>query len=175
MKSGRKNQKEDRIKLKINEENRSPKLVGQVEVSETLTTLKKFEKIIATAKVENAVIVTATGAIYHCTGELNGLPTIEELGTKLIGASVTHNHPIGSVNEYSFSDDDFELFTKFSLALLRGVDEKFIYELNRNANDIDELTTLEEILKAPAGTLSRHAEIIKKARVLNFGYRRWAK
>ena len=169
MKSGRKNQKEDRIKLKINEENRSPKLVGKVEVSETLTTLKKFEKIIATAKVENAVIVTATGAIYHCTGELNGLPTIEELGTKLIGASVTHNHPIGSVNEYSFSSRDLSLFLDYQLSVLRGVDEKFVYELNRNADDIDESIPFFEINEWNY----RHAQNIEFAKKIGIGYRRW--
>ena len=57
------------------------------------------------------------------------METIEELGEKLIGAIVTHNHPKGSDNEYSFSDADLRLFLEYKLGRLRGIDEKFIYEL----------------------------------------------
>lgn len=34
-----------------------------------------------------------------------------------------------------FSADDIALFQKYKLAILRGIDEKYVYELNRNAAD----------------------------------------
>ena len=162
------------VKLKMDEENISPKIIGVTD--NPVATLKFYEKQIVGAKIENAVIVTVTGTIYHCTGKINELDdTILELAEKLTGASVTHNHPVGSENEYTFSDSDVSLFEKYKLKILRGIDEKYTYELNRNADDIDEFPSLEEILKSPEGELSQHAEVIRKAMALNLGYRRRAR
>ena len=140
--------------------------------------LQFFETEIAKSAIENAVIFTKHGEVYHCTGDLNGIPMkfFDELGEKLNGATMTHNHPPNSDNEYTFSDDDISLFKKFNLARLRGVDEKFVYELNRNAEDI-EFTTytfedLEELL-SPEKNKDRHKYINMNAKKSGFGYRRW--
>ena len=113
-----------------------PKLIDRLKEVTPATirkTLEQYEAQIVTAPVENAIIITAAGEIYHCTGDLNTLDSIVELGEKLRGAYITHNHPVGSVNEYTFGGDDRMFFVRFAPLCLRGIDEKFLYELNRNA------------------------------------------
>ena len=147
-----------------------PKLIGKLEnMTPALIqkTLEHYEKQIVNAPIENAIIITRAGDIYHCTGGLNSLETIEELGEKLYGAYVTHNHPVGSDNEYSFSELDWYLFGEFKLGILHGIDEKFIYELNRNPNDLD---TVEIV----AGKYDyKHWDNTRKAKNYGYGYRRW--
>lgn len=133
-----------------------------------------METRIVTAPVENAVIITRTGDIYHCTGSLNSLDTIVELGEKLYGAIVTHNHPKDSDNEYSFSESDWYIFRDFKLALLHGIDEKFLYEFNRNVSDLDRNNfTYEDLMSDKEGVWVRHINVIKLAIENKIGYRRW--
>ena len=132
-------------------------------------TLEHFEKQISGYGVENAVVITDANEVYRCVGDKNGVTSILDLGNKLRGASVTHNHPIGSSNEYSFSGDDINLFMKYNLKVLRGIDEKFVYELNRNALDIDEMFSVIDTDEFS----SRHNKVIEKAEQLGIGYRRW--
>ena len=134
-----------------------------------MPTLKYFEKQIVTREVENAIIITASNEVYHCSGDKNNIDTILELGDKLRCAYVTHNHPIGSANEYSFSDDDIKLFMKYKLSVLRGIDEKFIYELNRNPKDLDDLIPLGEVDEYS----NHHNKVITKAKSMGIGYQRW--
>lgn len=129
-----------------------------------------------TTPIENAIIITRAGDIYHCSGGLNTLDSIAELGDKLNSAIVTHNHPLGSDNEYSFSDADKDLFMNFNLARLRGIDERFIYEFNRNPKDRDENNfTYEDLIGDSLGLLARHIKVIDFAEENKIGYRRWAK
>ena len=85
-----------------------------------------YEARIVNAPIENGIIITAIGEIYHCTGDLNTLNSIIELGKKLEVSYITHNPPIGSVNEYTFGGDDKVFFTKYKPVCLRGIDEKFM-------------------------------------------------
>lgn len=161
-------------KIFMNVEGTPPKLIGKLPNLEKPTiekTLAYFENQIADATIENGFIFTTEGEIYHCTGHLNGLPTIEYLGEKLKGAVVTHNHPVGSANEHSFSELDKTLFMDFHLSRLRGIDDKFVYEFNRNPNDIDGgEPTIEDLIN---GYGYRHWDVIRIARSLKIGYRRW--
>ena len=140
----------------------NPKSTAQVK-----QVLGWFEAAAVTAPVENALIITTAGEIYHCTGDLNTLDSIVELGDKLHGATVTHNHPLSSANEYSFSDDDFKLFKNFGLARLRGIDERFVYELNRNPADLDNAEV------AVGENNYKHWDNIRIAKNSGVGYRRW--
>lgn len=85
------------------------------------------------------------------------------------GATVTHNHPLGSDNDYSFSEADRNLFDKFKLACLRGVDETFTYEMNRNPGFLDNEDEIPEVMKGYAV----HRLNIQRARFFGYGYRRW--
>lgn len=71
---------------------------------------------------------------------------------------------------YSFSDDDLRIFEKYELQVLRGIDYKYIYELNRSG----ELYDLENIpLNEMTEDLFRHYVIHDKAKVKGYGYKRW--
>ena len=149
---------------------KSPEKIGEIDVKDKSVikhVLDWAEASIVAAPIENAIVITAVGGIYHCTGNLETIESIVELGDKLNGAIVTHNHPIGSSNEYSFSDADWNLFRDYNLFRLRGVDEKFVYELNRNADDID----VAEIFASEYNY--KHWDNVRKAKKSGFGYRRW--
>ena len=153
-----------------------PKLVGYLPDLERATvqkTIEHFEKQIVKKPVEHAIIITANGAVYHCSGWLNGIEMkyFEQLRKELNGAIVTHNHPVGSDNEYTFSKDDKNFFIDFNLSRLRGIDERFVYEFNRNAKDIDKTISLFEIGEFDF----RHAQVIEEAKKLGVGYRRWSR
>ena len=153
---------------------KSPYLIGNIDVknaNQVKQALDWFESVAVNAPVENSLIITVTGDVYHCSGGSDTLDTILELGEKLYGAIVTHNHPCDSANEYSFSEDDKNLFINFRLAILRGVDEFFIYEFNRNPNDKEEILPIEYANKFNA----RHNWVAKFAVNLGIGYKRWAK
>ena len=160
----------------MNQAGTPPKLIGKLPNLDDSTVdraLKFFESSIVKAKVENAVIITVKGEIYHCTGDLEGVPSpfFEQLGEKLNNAVVTHNHPIGSSNEYSFSAKDRRLFSDFKLAKLRGIDEKFIYEFDRNSKTVDDIPDTSK----PVEYAFVHCKNISFAKSNGIGYRRWTR
>ena len=154
----------------VNIEHQPPYILGKLpnlEKSTVDNALNYFESKIVSASIENAVILTAAGDIYHCTGKLDGIGEIEKLADKLKGSIVTHNHPISAEGDYSFSIDDQILFRDFELARLRGIDDKYIYEFNRDSSTVDD--------DAPDfSNVNRfnywHGESIKFARELGIGY-----
>lgn len=149
-----------------------PIVLGKVDFADkdmVLSTIKKQEPIIAESTIENAIVVTASGKVVQCFGDLDGVYPNIDLGKELEGAYVTHNHPIGSDNEYSFSVLDIQLFMDYKLEVLRGIDEKYIYELTRNPEDIDEHTPLFELTEEDG----RHEQVIGTAQHYGIGYRRW--
>lgn len=131
--------------------------------------LLKHEQDIANEPIENAIVITKDGEIFRCFGDINGVYPDYDLGEKLIGADVTHNHPIGSDNEYTFSARDVQLFLDNELSSLRGIDELYIYELDWDSDNIDD--PLVDILNAGEHSI-RHNEIISYAKQFGFGYRR---
>lgn len=150
----------------------SPAILGEVDFSDKdmiISTIKEHESRITESPIENAVVVTRQGKVVQCFGDLNGVYPDADLGSELQGAFVTHNHPRGSDNEYSFSDLDIQLFMEQKLEVLRGIDEKYIYELTRNSADIDEYTSLFELTEEDG----RHEQVIEIAHQYGIGYRRW--
>ncbi len=151
-----------------------PKYLGALDdISDDVvkSTLEKYESEIVKSDIENAIVVTKSGLVFQCFGDKNGVYPDVQLGNELMGASMTHNHPVGSANEYSFSKNDINLFMEYNLKLLRGIDEKYIYELSRNAEEIDIHATLEELIKSDCD-LARHEKVIEIAREFGIGYRR---
>lgn len=154
--------------------NTSPYLLGRIDPNDgqwLAAVLRHYEELIVEQPIENAIIITADGEVYHATGDLNSVDPVVELGSKLNGATVTHNHPKDSAGDYSFSDEDKNLFTDYGLERLRGIDEYYVYEINRNPDDIDDGDfDIEEMM---TGHNYVHYEFIKKAKELGIGYRRW--
>ncbi len=157
----------------------APRLIEQIKFSPELIqkTLEKYEKQIVNSTYEHAVIITSKGEVYHCAGDEHGIKKeyFYQIQDKLKGAHVTHNHPKGaSENDNTFSDDDIDLFLDFDIKRLRGIDEKYIYELNRNKND-NELAkyALTEIYNIGLNFEDYHTAVMLKALIVGFGYKRW--
>lgn len=131
-------------------------------------TLESYEKEIVKQDFETAVIVTNFGEVYRVDGTA-GRVHPEVLGEKLRGAHVTHNHPI-SETEFSFSDDDLTFFDTYQLQVLRGIDVKYIYELNRSGK-LDELRDV--AIKEMTEEEYRHRIVHHKAKLKGYGYKRW--
>lgn len=122
--------------------------------------------------IENAIVITKDGEVIRCFGDKNGAYPDVDFGEKLYGAYVTHNHPPGSSNEYSFSDADIRLFRGYELEMLRGIDEKYIYEMDKNSQETDEHCVSIFDLTDEDG---RHESVIDIAQKYGFGYRRWSR
>ncbi|MBR1581358.1 MAG: hypothetical protein IJ668_12850 [Selenomonadaceae bacterium] len=159
--------------------NTPPYPLGHVDAGDSeliSAVLNHYEGRISPQPIENAIVITADGEVYHATGDLNSVDPILGLGSKLNGATVTHNHPKDSEGDYSFSGDDIDLFKNENLDRLRGIDEYFAYELNRNPNDSDFTTplTTEEMLEMMEKPFdSVHMAVVIKAQIEGWGYRRW--
>ena len=79
------------------EKHPEPILLGRIEKfnqKNIYNTLKRYEKTIKDDKIENAIVITSKGEVYQCFGNESNVWPDEDLGDKLIGAIVTHNHPI---------------------------------------------------------------------------------
>ena len=143
------------------------KTIDYFDKNAVLETLTNFEKSAIMSEVETACVITKDGKVYKCFGIEDRVFPDFDLGEDLFGATVSHNHPI-SKTEHTFSDQDFGLFHQFNLDLLRGCDEKYTYELTRDATLIDDppedWQTFENYF---------HGQMILKAKEYGFGYRRW--
>ena len=167
----------------ITTEGSPPKVIDKLESLTPVAiqkTLEHYEAQIVKAPVEHAVIITATGEIWHCNGDIHGIPNryFKQLAAQLEGAHVTHNHPPNAYeNDHTFSNDDISNFEYFKMARLRGIDEKFVYELNRNPNDLDfEELTAGELLEMLSGEFKdSHRLVGLTAKNSEFGYRRWSR
>ena len=130
-------------------------------------TLLQFEKEAIYEKIETACIITSSGDVYKCFGTNDRVFPDIDLGEKLYGAIVSHNHPIDET-AFSFSKADRDIFSNFSLITLRGCDENYVYEFSRKNLTIDELP---ENWKIYENYL--HCSNIYKAQEMKIGYRRW--
>ena len=89
---------------------------------------------------------------------------------KSCAEQLSHTIP-RSANEYSFSELDRALFVKYNLARLRGIDEFFTYELNRDPKFLDDEDEIPKIMEG----YSVHRLNIRLARFSKYGYRRWSR
>lgn len=158
-------EKDDQIKRQ------KPKVLETIDFNDKTLVKSKLiecEKTIADDSIENAIVVTKKGKVIQCFGSKNGVNPDSDLGDALIGSYMTHNHPIGSNNEYSFSTLDLELFMGKELEVLRGIDEKYIYEFTR-AGGVDEIVSLDQMIE---GEDYQHNQIIMQCKKYGIGYRR---
>ena len=143
------------------------KVIDYSNKNEVYQTLTEFEKYAIMDDVETACVITRDGKVYKCFGVKDQVFPNFDLGNELFGASVSHNHPITETS-YTFSKADLTLFQQYNLDVLRGCDEKYTYELTRNASLIDEepedWDTFENYF---------HSSMIQKAKESGLGYRRW--
>lgn len=127
-------------------EHEEKKLLEQIDFSNTRLVKSKIrhytEQIAGDNTKENAVCITKSGSVYHCSGVSGAVYPDFDLGDELAGAYVTHNHPI-SETHFSFSDRDISLFMEYKLPELVGADEKYVYTISRTAEtEYADLATL---------------------------------
>ena len=127
----------------------------------------KNEKEAVYKKIETACIIASNGDVYKCFGTNKAVYPDYDLGDELYGAIVSHNHPIDET-DFSFSSPDRNMFSHFNLIILRGCDEKYVYELSRKNLTIDELPDNWRIYENYL-----HCSNIYKAQEMKVGYRRW--
>lgn len=82
---------------------------------------------------ETAIIVTKEGKVFSVVGE-EGSVYFRNVGEDALnGATVTHNHP-AKLTRYSFSKFDLGELMDLRLKRIRGIDNKFIYEIITDEN-----------------------------------------
>lgn len=130
----------DKITISNHKKPQLLKTLNFVNTSTINKTLKRYEKQIKSDKIENAIVITEIGEVYQCFGNETNVWIDTDLGSRLNNSIVTHNH----LNKYttnSFSDADIRVFEKYNISILRGIDDKYTYELNRNKKPILKMPT----------------------------------
>lgn len=151
--------------VELHEEPRYVKTIDPLNKSQINAEIKAFEKWAVKSEIENACVITKDGEVYYCFGVPDGVYPSYDLGNKLYGAIVSHNHP-ESETEYSFSGDDYDLLCKFRLIKLRGIDHKYVYELSTEYSDVSPEPTDD------AYENCQHYNTIRFAESYGYGYRR---
>lgn len=146
------------------------KIIDYKDKKAVFDTLTEFEKHAIMDDVETACVVTRDGKVYKCFGVKDRVFPDFDLGDDLFGATVSHNHPITETS-FTFSKDDFDLFQRYNLDVLRGCDEKYIYQFTRNAEDIDDFLDLD--IDLVPEEIYWHMNNIQTAKENGIGYRRW--
>ena len=83
-------------------------------------------------------MITEVGEIYQCFGNEDNVWPNLDLGDKINGGYITHNHPKSKDgnDSFSFSDADTSLFKNNNIKVLRGVDYKYQYEINSSKKPV---------------------------------------
>lgn len=153
------------------EEHEPPRYLGKIDIGDLAAVRRAiglFEKQNRKAEIEKALVILTDGCMYGCYGTAQSVYPDTDLGDRIRGAVITHNHPI-EYTEYSFSNQDLSLFEEYDLKILRGIDEKYEYELTRINNEIEELKSVFDIVSSDE---ARH-EIVKGwASERGYGYSR---
>ncbi len=149
-----------------------PVYLGRINISDLVEInqmLTSFEAENRNAKYEKALVILQDGNVYECHGTAQSVYPDADLGDKIKGSIITHNHP-AEYTEYSFSDQDCGLFEEFELQVLRGVDKRYGYELTRLHDEVDELKSIFEI--AASDDEAQHEMIKGWAAKRGYGYSR---
>ena len=110
-----------------------PVYVDKVALDKVDETLEKYEKEMVKLNHETAIIVTKEGKVFSVVGE-EGSVYFRNVGEDALnGATVTHNHP-AKLTRYSFSKFDLGELMDLRLKRIRGIDNKFIYEIVTDEN-----------------------------------------
>ena len=151
---------------------KAPKIIDDIDISNINVLklkIKEYGKIIKDEPIENAIVILKNGTVKRCYGSLNGVWPNADLGDELKGGIVIHNHPIGSDNEYSFSNMDINLFVDYELEMLQGIDERYIYQMSRSDLTVDEAIPLIKFTEYDSRSETVRGRMIR----MGYGYRRW--
>ena len=88
----------------------------------------------------------------------------------MYGAVVTHNHPEAQT-QYSLSSLDRIDFYKNEISRYRGIDKKYVYEINNNPEFKEEMPNLDTIYEDDPKSF--HRDNIMYSYTYKIGYKRW--
>ncbi len=101
--------------------------IGQIDPSKTEAAMEYYGNMIRNLPNENAIVVTADGKVYNFIGGPEGA---DIFGVDLVGASITHNHPISN-GIVSFGKNDFEFIREHpGIKELRAVNRDYNYKVS---------------------------------------------
>lgn len=113
-----------------------PQYLGKIDdMSEerVIRELRSHEADIINQDFESAIVITRSGEMYRVDGSTYSVNLSEISDDQIEGAYITHNHPADQTH-YSFSASDMGVFISRKPAILRGVDQKYSYELKLENN-----------------------------------------
>lgn len=140
-----------------------PIYIGKVDLDKIDETLEKYEKEMVKLDHETAIIITKEGKVFSVVGEEASV-NFRSIGEKwLEGSTVTHNHP-KKATRYSFSYFDVKEVLDYKLHRLRGVDEKYIYEIITNKD-----TVFGNTKNIKVDNTMAYYEVLDKARFGEYG------
>lgn len=141
--------------------------VERIKPSEFDKKIVEYEDKIRNESVENMYVIQPNGNVYHFVGTDGNVKATD---VDLEDAIVTHNHP-RNVTQHSLSSLDRIDFNNNKIARYRGVDYKYIYEINRDINFKEEMPNMEpNYSDDPKGF---HLDNILYSYRNNIGYKRW--
>lgn len=131
------------------------------------STLEKYEAQIVGQDYETAIVITPDGKVVRVDGEK---ATVDpRKAGDLTGAVITHNHPENE-GDHTFGVDDFNLFIDSNMAVLRGVEKGYLYELRRGMGVAPELS-IKTIFEVSEDDVV-HYKMDTRAREAGFYYER---
>ena len=154
-------------------EHSKPDYLGKININDETqinSKLNEFKEKRINSKIEHALVITKDGEVYECHGINNAVYPDVDLGDKINGAIISHNHPADET-EYTFGQSDVQLLQQYKLKKLYGFDVEYSYEMElSNKPIIDDYDKVEEQYKYKN---SRHNMLIYKLKQKgNISYRR---
>lgn len=139
----------------------------RINIKEVDKKLEEYENDIRYSNKENMIVICPNGTVYRFIGDTDSV-TFKNID--LTEAIVTHNHPKEETN-YSFDGTDRVFWNNHQeVKILRGIDYKYLYQLNREDNTVDviALNSLDDITEYDY----QHLQNIERAREYKYGYTR---
>ncbi len=139
----------------------------KININQVDKKLREYEKAIRNSKIENMIIIQPNGMVYRFIGDTDSVSFND---IDLTNAIITHNHPIEESN-YSFESDDRRFWDSHKeLNILRGTDEKYLYQFSRKDNITDDIQaiSIDKITEEDY----QHNINIRKAQEKDYGYTR---
>lgn len=131
------------------------------------STLEKYEAQIVEQDYETSIVILPNGKVVRVDGKR---ATVDpKKAGDLTGAVVTHNHPENE-GDHTFGSDDFNLFIDTNMAILRGIEKDYLYELRRGVGVAPDLP-VKTIFEASEEDFV-HYKIDTRAREAGFYYER---
>lgn len=123
--------------IELHEEKKLLEVIDANDRGVVKSRIDEYTSKIREEEIENAIVITKEGKVYQCFGTKDKVFPDYDLGDKLIGTDVTHNHP-QTETHYSFSSDDIGLFLNHKLNTLTGTDYRYEYRVTRTAETIED-------------------------------------